>query len=157
MKSWTQRTLLGLFGASLALGALTACGHRGEHHGWNATPEEQARHRDKLVDRVAGKLDLNAQQKQKFAVLADKLQQQRQALVGATPDPRAELRQLVAGEKFDRGRAQALVAQKTAAVTAGSPEVIAALGDFYDSLDASQQARVREMMDGRRGGWWRRG
>jgi len=77
-------------------------------------------------------------------------------MIGSTPDPRAAVRGLVAGEKFDRAKAQALVAEKTAALNAASPEVIAALGDFYDSLDATQQAKVRELMDRRRG-WWRRG
>jgi Spy/CpxP family protein refolding chaperone len=156
MKSWTQRTLLGLFGASLALGALTGCGHRHEHHAWNATPEERARHRDRMVDRVAGKLDLDPQQKARLTVLADKLQEQRTALVGLTPDPRAQLRSLVAAEKFDRARAQALISEKTAALNTRSPEVITALGDFYDSLNPTQQARVREFMERRRG-WWQRG
>jgi Spy/CpxP family protein refolding chaperone len=64
---------------------------------------------------------------------------------------------LVAGEKFDRARAQALVSEKTAAVNAKSPEVIAALGDFYDSLNPTQQAKVREFMQHRNGRWWHRG
>ena len=155
MKPWIRRTLLGLFGASVALGALTACGHRYEHHGWNASPEEHARWRGKMLDRVASKLELNAEQKAKLAVAADKLHQQRTALRGAT-DPRAEVQKLVAGTKFDRSRAQALVAEKTAAVSAASPEVIAALGDFYDSLNPQQQAKVREFMERRRHGWWNR-
>ena len=68
----------------------------------------------------------------------------------------AAVRGLVAGDKFDRAKAQALVTEKTAALNTGSPEVIAALGDFYDSLNATQQAKVRDFMDrGRRG--WRRG
>ena len=41
------------------------------------------------------------------------------------------MQSLVAGDKFDRSKAQALVAEKTAAVGTKSPEVIAALGDFY--------------------------
>lgn len=156
MKPWIRRTLLGLFGASVALGALTACGHRYAHHGWNASPEEHARWRGKMLDRVASKLELDAQQKAKLAVAADKLHQQRTALRGAT-DPRAEVQKLVAGDKFDRTRAQALVTEKTAAVTAASPEVIAALADFYDSLNPQQQAKVREFMERRHGhGWWHR-
>lgn len=154
MKPWIRRTLLGLFGASVALGALTACGHRYEHHGWNASPEEHARWRGKMLDRVASKLELNEEQKQKLAVAADKLHAQRTALRGAG-DPRAEVQKLVSGEKFDRARAQTLVAEKTAAVSAKSPEVIAALADFYDSLNPQQQAKVREFME-RRHGWWRR-
>ena len=156
MNHWIRRTLLGLFGASVALGALTACGHHREHHGWNASPEDQARWQGKMVDRVARRLDLDEAQKQKLAVLATRVQEQRQALRGAS-DPRADIRQLVAGEKFDRARAQALIGQKMQAVNTKSPEVVAALGDFYDSLRPEQQAKVRDFMQGRHGWWHHRG
>ena len=157
MKTWIRRTLLGLFGASVALGGLTACGHHRGHHGWaSLSPEQQAQHRDRIVQRVAGKLDLNEDQKRKLAVLADRLQQQRAALRGPS-DPRAEVLSLVAGEKFDRAKAQALVAEKTAAVSTGSPEVVAALGDFYDSLHPAQQAKVREFIQKRHARWYHRG
>ena len=155
MKPWLQRTLFALFGASLTFGALSACSYR-HHHGWNASAEDRQQHRDRMVDHVAKRLDLNTEQKQRLATLADKLQQQRAAMTAGTPDPRAAVRGLVAGDKFDRAKAQALVAEKTAAVNTGSPEVIAAMGDFYDSLSATQQARVREYMERGRG-WWRRG
>lgn len=154
MKNWIRRTVIGIFGATVLLGGLTACAqHR--HHGWNATPEEQAKHRERILERVGDKLDLNAEQKQKLAVLADKLQAQRTALRGTTTDPRTEVKALVAGEKFDRAKAQAMIGEKTAAVQAKSPEVVAALGDFYDSLNPAQQAKVREFMD-KRGRWWHR-
>lgn len=157
MKTWIRRTLYGLFGATIVLGGATACGHRYEgHHGWHTSAEDQARFRERMVDRISGKLDLTAEQRQRLSVLADKLQEQRAALKGQTTDPRAEVRALVAGEKFDRARAQALVTEKTAAITGKSPEVIAAAADFYDSLRPEQQAKVREFMQ-RRHGWWRRG
>ena len=66
-------------------------------------------------------------QKQKLGVLADKLQEQRAALKGKTTDPRAEVQALVAGEKFDRARAQALVSEKTAAVSSKSPTICGSL------------------------------
>ena len=66
---------------------------------------------------------------------------------------RADVQSLVAGDKFDRTKAQALLAEKTAALNAGSPAVIAAFGDFYDSLSTAQQAKVRDFMQRRRGGW----
>jgi protein CpxP len=157
MKTWIKRTLFGLFGASIAVGGLTACGHRHEGSGWNASTEEQGRFRDRMIERVASKLDLNEDQKKRLAIVADKLREQRQALMAQGVDPRAQVQALVAGEKFDRVRAQALVSEKTAAVNSKSPEVIAALGDFYDSLNPAQQAKVREFMQRRRGGWWRRG
>lgn len=160
MRPWIKRTLFGVFGASLALGALTACSHRfGPHGDWqNMSAEDHAKFREHMLERVASRLDLNEDQKKKLAALADKLQEQRQAW-RAQGDPRAQVQALVAGDKFDRVRAQALVAEKTGAINAKSPEVIAALGDFYDSLNPTQQAKVREFMQrGRRGGgWWHRG
>jgi periplasmic protein CpxP/Spy len=152
MKPWIKRTLIGLFGASVLVGGLTACGHRG--HGAPMGAEQSAEFRGKMVERVSGKLDLNADQKQRLTVLADKLNEQRAALMGKTPDPRADVQALVAGDKFDRTRAQTLVQEKTAALNTKSPEVIAAMGDFYDSLNPAQQTKVREFMQ-KRGGWRR--
>lgn len=156
MRPWIKRTLFGLFGASILVGGLSACGHRHDGHGWQMSAEDHAKFRGKMIERVSAKLDLNDDQKQRLGVLADKLQAQRAALKGSTTDPRAEIQALVKGEKFDRTRAQTLVAEKTAAITTQSPEVIAALGDFYDSLKPEQQARVRDFMQ-RRHGFWHRG
>jgi len=155
MKPWIQSTLFALLGASLTLAALGACSYRW-HHQWNASAEERQQMRNRMVDRVARKLDLNADQKQRLSALADTVQKQRSALRAGTPDPRAAIRGLVAGDKFDRAKAQALVSETTAALNAGSPEVIAAMGDFYDSLSAAQQGKVRDFMNRRRG-WWHRG
>lgn len=151
MKPWIKKTLAGVFGATIVLGGLTACaGHR---HG-EMGPEKIAEIRGKVVNRVSSKLDLNDAQKLKLNALADTLQAQRAAFKGKTPDPRAEVQAIVAGATFDRARAQALMEEKTRAVQTASPEVIAAMADFYDSLNPAQQQKVRDMMDkrGRHGG-----
>ncbi len=151
MRPWIRRTLIGVFGASLLFGAFAAgaC-HR---HGWHAMTEEDAtRMKARVVDKVAKKLELDEAQKAKFATLADRLQEQRKAVAGPNGEARAELRSLVAGPAFDRAKAQSLVEQKTQALAGGSPLLIAALGDFWDSLKPEQQARLREFMD-RRHGW----
>ena len=57
---------------------------------------------------------------------------------------------------FNAVRAQTLVNEKTAALQAKSPEVIAALADFYNSLNPLQQQKVRDYMEGR-GHWFSRG
>jgi Spy/CpxP family protein refolding chaperone len=152
-----RRALFGIFGATLVMGSLSACGHRGDH-GWgaNATPEQFAEKRDKMVERAASKLDLNAEQKKLLATVGDKLFEQRKALMGQTTDPRAEVKSLVAGAKFDTAKAQALVNDKTGAIQSKSPEVIAALAAFYDSLNPTQQQKVRVLMEGRHG-WFARG
>ena len=56
---------------------------------------------------------------------------------------------------FSTLRFPPFVSQKTEAVQSRSPQVVAALGDFYDSLNPQQQAKVREYMERGRRGWWR--
>jgi len=152
MKRWFTRSLFGIAGAALVAGSLAGCGHR---YGWSGDSEQdRAEFRARMVERVSSKLELDATQKQKLQVLTEKIQAQRAALRGGG-DPRAEFRALFAGAKFDQERAKKLVEDKTAAVQAGSPEVIAAAADFFDSLNPTQQQKVRDFMD--RGRRWRRG
>ena len=156
MKPWIKKTLIGFAGATLLVGGLTACGSRGHHDHASMSPERVMEMRGKMIERVSDKLDLNEAQKLKLGVLADEMIAQRQAMRGDSADPRTELKALVATEKFDRTRAQTLLTQKTEVVQAGGPKVIAAMADFYDSLNPAQQAEVRERLDKRRG-WWGRG
>ena len=154
MKPLFRKTLLGLFGGALIVGSLGACSQRGPGH-WGANAEASAESRARMVEKVGSRLDLDAAQKQKLAVLADKLQAQRTALRGAT-DPRAAFTGLFAGSKLDQAGAKKLLDEKTAVVQAGSPEVIAAAADFFDNLRPEQQQKVREFMErGRR--WGHRG
>ncbi|MBL0917759.1 MAG: Spy/CpxP family protein refolding chaperone [Hydrogenophaga sp.] len=154
MKPWLKRTFIGLTSITVLAGGLAACGTR-DHHG-SASPEKVAEWRGKAVDRVSRKLDLGTEQRQKLDVLADKLVAQRAAMIGQTGHPREEMRALVGGEKFDRARALHLLDEKTRVLQIATPEVINALADFYDSLNPTQQAEVREFLDKRRG-WFQRG
>lgn len=155
MKPWLKRTLIGVVGAFTIFGALGACSHHGhQRHGWSAMSEEDAaKMKARLVERAADKLSLDEAQKAKLGVLADRLREQRNAFVGETKDPRAELGSLIAGTTFDRAKAQTLVQSKTQAVQTKSPEVIAAMADFYDSLKPEQQAKVRDYLQRGRRGW----
>ena len=163
MNTWIKRSLAVALGATLLAGGLSACGHRGyqDHHayGYGHGPgamsvEDRGEWRARMLDRAAARLELDDAQKARLATLLDRLAEQRRAVMGAGQDPRAEFRALVAGERFDRARAQAIVTEKTEAIRAGSPAVIAAAADFYDGLNPAQQAKVREYMERRRG--WRR-
>lgn len=154
MKTWIRRTLFGLFGASLLIGGMAACSHHRHHWGpWGSASEtERAEWREKMVTRAAGKLDLDATQKAKLAALAEAMAAQRGKVLGAT-DPRTQLGQLMAGEKFDRTQAQAWVDGRSSALREATPTLVAAAGDFYDSLKPEQQAKLREYLNrGRRHG-----
>ena len=155
MKPWIKRTIFTLLGTTVLVAGLAACGHRHHEFGAGLSPEQYTQKRDKLVDKVAGRLDLNAEQKKRLQTLGDTLYAQRTALIGQTKDPRAEMKALVAGDKFDAVRAQALITEKTTALQSKSPEVIAALAEFYNSLNPAQQQKLRDFMDGRGHWFWR--
>ena len=150
MKHRVKRILLGLFGGALIVGSLGACSHGGRGwHGDAGSPEARAH----MVEKIGSRLDLDAAQKQKLAVLADKLQAQRAALRGSS-EPRDAVRGLFAGNKLDQAGAKKLIDEKTAAIQSGSPEVIAAAADFFDNLKPEQQQKVRDFMErGRRWGY----
>jgi Spy/CpxP family protein refolding chaperone len=158
MKPWFQRhfkrVLFGLFGGALLIGGLSACGHHRDGQGWAMNEEQATQARTKIVERVSKELDLNEPQKQGLSTLADKLREQRQALVGKTTDPRADIQSLVTGTQFDKAKALAIVEEKTSALQLKSPEVIAAAAAFYDSLNPVQQQKVRDFMQ-HRGRWFR--
>eukprot|EP01042_Synura_sphagnicola_P031067 gene31067-40002_t len=58
MKPWIKKTLMGIVGASIAVGGLTACSS-GHHQRGPMTAEKMAEVRGKMVDRVSSKLDLD--------------------------------------------------------------------------------------------------
>ena len=155
MKTWIKRTLIGLFGATALFGGLAAWAYNHHGHGWRAMSEaDAAQMKTRMVDRIGSKLDLDAAQKAKLGVLADALRLQRNALVGTTSNPRADMQSLIAGSTFDRDKAKALINAKVGAVNTQSPAVVAAMADFYDSLKPEQQARVRDFLASRgRGGY----
>ena len=156
MKPWIKKSLIGLASVTVLLGGLTACGGRGYHgDGWNA--ERVSEVRGKVVEKISSKLDLNAEQKQKLGALADQIIASRAAFRGDSANPRAEFAALIAGEKFDRAAAQALLEKKTQAVQGNAPQTIDALANFYDSLNPEQQKVVREKLEKRGHGWWGRG
>jgi len=153
MKRWLRRTLIGVFGASVLFGGLAACSHRAHHGNWSSMDEEDAaKMKARIVERVGKRLDLDDAQKAKLGALADQLRASRQALRG-NADPRSEVQSLVAGSTFDRAKAKSLVDAKTSVLQSRSPELIAAVGDFYDSLKPEQQQKVREFMARGRRGW----
>lgn len=155
MKPWIKRTLIGLTSMTVLLGGLAACGHRGDHaRGWS--DERITEVRGKVIEKVSSKLDLNAEQKAKLGVLADQMMASRKAFRGNS-DPRTDIQALIAGDKFDRSKAQQLLDQKLQAAQGNGPQILTAFGDFYDSLNPEQQKQVRERLERRGHGWWGRG
>lgn len=150
MKTWIKRTLIGLAATATLLGGFAAFAHRdhGPRFGWRAvTAAEAAPLQGRLVERAAGRLDLDATQKARLAALTEQLRETRNAMVATSADPREEFKAAIAGPSFDRSRVNTLVQAQLATAGAQSPALINAAADFYDSLRPDQQAQLREMLD----------
>lgn len=141
IKPWIKRTVIGVFGAAILFAGIGAYAEK--QYGWHGDPAQMKQH---MVERISSKLALNDAQKARLGVLADSLQTQRASLMAGGGDARTEMQSLITGPAFDRTRADALLASKLAALQAGAPAVVTAMADFYDSLDAAQQAKVREFV-----------
>jgi Spy/CpxP family protein refolding chaperone len=144
MKPWIQRSLIAVLGAAVVFGGAAAFAHRG-HHAQPMTAADIAEMKVRMVDRIGDRMDLDAEQKGKLTLLADRLVEQRSALMAGS-DPRAAVQALVAGPTFDREGAEALLIAKTDALRQGAPAVIAAFGELYDSLRPEQQQELRALM-----------
>ena len=151
MKTWIKRTLIGLFGTAVLLGGLAACSHHHHHDGGMLSEADVTQLRERFMVKATRELSLDSAQAQRLGVLADALAAQRTALMADGANPRTELQALVAGAQFDRSRAQALIDRKTGAVKDKAPAVVTAMADFYDSLQAAQQQKLRDFMAKGRG------
>jgi Spy/CpxP family protein refolding chaperone len=114
------------------------------HHAGHGDPRS-AHWRQRFVDRMSGRLQLDAAQQARLGLLFDRLQAQRLALRGPA-DWRADLHTLVKDDTFDRWHAQDLLNARTQALREHGPQVIAAMADFYDGLQPAQQDRARGLL-----------
>jgi Spy/CpxP family protein refolding chaperone len=148
MKTWLKRTLIGVATTAALAGSLAAYS-QSEHAPWHGGPPsaaDMAAHQAMMLEHIGKSLELDAGQKTKLQGLADQLHVQHDAFMKNGGDPHERVKALIAGNTFDRAGAQQLVNEKVAALQAGSPALINAAGDFYDSLNATQQQKVRDFM-----------
>lgn len=143
MKTWLKRTLAGVAVSSALLGGLAYAQDGGFHHG-PPTAEQRAQHEARMLAHIGKKLDLDANQAARLKTLADLFMAQHMP-PAAGADPHAAMTALIAGTTFDRAGATQLMNQHIAKMQANGPALINATGDFYDSLNPTQQQQVREL------------
>jgi periplasmic protein CpxP/Spy len=145
MKNWIRHALVASAATAALAGSIAAYSQgapaAGFHHG-PPTPEDMAAHQAQFLAHIGKKLQLDANQQAKLAALAGVLKTQHETM--AANDPHARMLALIAGNTFDRAGAQQLVNEKVTQIQAGAPALIAAAGDFFDSLNATQQQQVRD-------------
>jgi Spy/CpxP family protein refolding chaperone len=117
-------------------------------HGWMHGDEASRAEAVEYVRyRITKRLELNTTQQEKLKAVANQLGKIRDSI---PKDQYRNASDIIGGSTFDREKAQALVNQHTSNVQNNAPELIAVLGDFYDSLNADQQLEVRDILAERR-------
>lgn len=134
MKPISRRILMVLAAIGLATG-VAACGHH------RHDPEQQA---ERIIENVTEELDLTQAQQAKLEAVRDAFVSAGKEMRQDRQQGRAEFMSLLEQPKLDRAKAQSLVNQRLDAIRSVSPQIINAMGDFYDSLTPEQQKELRE-------------
>lgn len=136
MHTKTKRILYILGGGTAILG-IAACGAYRYHH----DPEQRAQW---MMKKVSKKLDLNADQQVKLETVRDQLVATVKIARAGRDSVHEEALDLIKGDKLDKEKAIEMVNKRTDTVKEHAPTIIAAIGDFYDSLNEDQRAKLRE-------------
>ncbi|MDH3388725.1 MAG: hypothetical protein OEN02_12550 [Gammaproteobacteria bacterium] len=118
-----------------------------KHGDWGMTPAEKV---EFVTERVTKKLNLDSQQQQNFASLANIVAQ---LMIDARADRQqqvAEIGELLQEPSFNQARALEMVQQKTQMINQKASQVVASLAIFLDSLNAEQKRQLREFIEHRR-------
>lgn len=117
-----------------------------KHGGWGMTAEEKV---ELISDRVTRKLNLDDQQREKFAELAELVAVTLQEVKPGRDQHFAELDSLLQEPSFNQARALEMIQQKTRLVNEKAPLVISSLAVFLDSLSVEQKQQLQEFMQHR--------
>jgi Spy/CpxP family protein refolding chaperone len=129
--------LLMLVTGSVITVLLAGCGPR--HH----SPEERA---DWVTKKITSELELDDTQSAKLATLKTEMLEAGKVMKQRRDDSVDIIKGLLEQPTLDRNQALNLVESHTRTINDQAPRVVAALGDFYDSLRPEQQARLREKL-----------
>jgi len=132
----------------LVAGGSSAVYAVGKHGDWHMSAAEKA---EFVGDRVAGKLDLDAAQRQNLDSLTGLVAGIMNEAANRRQENYTELSKLLETETFDQSRALELVQSKTSLVNEKAPQVIASLAIFLDSLNAEQKQQLQEIIEHRSG------
>ncbi len=134
----------------LLMGAVTACG---KGH-FRLSPEKRAQY---FVEHVTEELKLTEPQVAKLNGVKDELLAARRHMVAQRQSAQETVLEMLEQPTMNRERVLSLVQQRTQEVNDKAPQIVAALGDFYDALSPEQRQKLRdevkEHMEHRRHRW----
>lgn len=104
---------------------------------------------DWVTKRITGALDLNTAQQAELDKLKSSVFDGMQTM--RTEKPQASEIQALLNNEFDQTKAMQLLEQRGNTIKENAPILVAAFADFYNQLDAEQQAKISEMVEHRMG------
>lgn len=132
--------------AVLALAGVSACGGGMKHGGHFA---------ERGIDRALGAVDATAEQEERIREIIDGARAELRPMMREFRDARAEMVELITAPTIDRTAAEALRAERIAAIDEASQKLTAAALDAAEVLTPEQRATLVEQLKERRGpGRW---
>ena len=96
------------------------------------------------MEKVTNELDLNDAQKSKLELVRKEVLAARQEIRADRDQTRNEVLAMLEQPQLDRQKVLAMVEQKTSSINQQAPQVVNALGDFYDSLSTEQRKTLHD-------------
>ncbi|MDH5360568.1 MAG: Spy/CpxP family protein refolding chaperone [Gammaproteobacteria bacterium] len=124
-------------GTLLLITSFTACSHKYRN------PEYRA---DKMVEMVTNKLELNEQQQSKLQSLHEKLRSSRKVMREKSSSSKGDIETLLSQSTLDEKKILDMINEHTQFINQQAPDIVAAMSDFYNSLDTKQRIELREHM-----------
>jgi len=117
-----------------------------------------AMHAEFAVMYVSKKLDLDTTQEQALTALKDQILVAKSTVHDRMETTHDDMKAMITADTFDQGKALQMLSSKTATIESVAPEVITAMGNFLDTLNAEQKQDIVDFMNehhgkGKRGHW----
>lgn len=135
-KRISKRAVLVVAGL-LAVGASAVYAFGGHHFDHDDKAEY-------VVQKITKKLKLTDVQQEKLQIVKDAALAMHQSMRQEKLGMMSDIQLLLSNDTLDQQLILNHINQKTDTVREQAPTVVAALADFYDSLDAQQQAKIRD-------------
>lgn len=132
----TKRTFITMTGIALLTTGIVACNH--------GTPEERG---ERMVQKITEELELTETQQANLSGVKDAFLEMRATMKNNREQTKTDIQLMLTQPTLDRDKANSIINQHIDTVHSGSPVIIDAIGDFYDSLDESQQAEIRDIIE----------
>ena len=100
-----------------------------------------------MVEPVSEKLEFDQSQQAALTVLVAEISETREMMRGDVDNLRASIGPMITAETFDQGTALSMIEQRTPAVQAQAPELVASAATFIDGLSSEQKADIASFLE----------